>query len=120
MKEFSLNVKPDLSVCPEEYCFNWVPPGGFADLSGNVYDTFQSAIKSNNRVVFAKGGCAASFGPCKRATCKSNDIDYYEPANSMLERSKLPELFFCDPKSLDEEDKIEYFEMAKQLWGKGA
>ncbi len=121
MNSYRLDQKPSLDKCPEEYCFCWVPPGGTADLSGKVYDSFDEAVSaSNHGVVFLNGGCAAPFGPCKRESKNSNDNDCYEPFNSILKKSGFPELFFCNPLNLDEQDKSEYELMAKELWDKNA
>jgi hypothetical protein len=113
--------KPDLSICPKQYCFNWAPPKGKADLSGKVYDSFEEAITaSQSGVTFLHGGCAATFGPCRRGTNNSTDRDFYEPFESILRRNNLPELFFCNPEFLDNEFSEEYQVMAEKLWGKNA
>jgi hypothetical protein len=117
MKEWNLNQRPSLSICPENYCFFWVPPKGSADLSGKIYDSFEEAISAtSNRVVFLHGGCTAPFGPCKRATKSEADKDWYEPCEPFLRRANLPELFFCNPQNLEEPDQKQYEFMAKQLW----
>jgi len=121
MKRCNPNQKPSLDVCPQQYCFSWVPPGGKADLSGKAYDSFEEAIEAcDNGVVFPKGGCAAPFGPCIRGTGSPEDKDCYEPFNSNLEKSGLPELFFCKPETLDEEDQVQYKIMATELWESNA
>jgi hypothetical protein len=117
MKEWNLNQRPSLNVCPEKYCFCWVPPKGTADLSGKIYDSFEEAVSASaTRVVFLHGGCAAPFGPCKRGTKSEADKDCYEPFESCLRKANLPELFFCDPQNLEEEDQKQYESMAKELW----
>lgn len=121
MKHWNPNQKPSLDKCPEHYCFCWVPPGGSADLSGKVYDSLEEAVESSKRgVVFLNGGCAAPLGPCKRGTSSSKDNDCYEPSNRCLKKSGLPELFFCDPESLDKADQTQYELMANELWDKNA
>jgi len=117
MKQWNSNQKPPLNICPEHYCFCWVPPKGSADLSGKVYDSFEEAVAAaKTGVVFLHGGCAAPFGPCKRISKSEADKDCYEPYNSCLKKADLPELFFCDPKNLEEEDQVQYASMAKLLW----
>jgi hypothetical protein len=118
VKNWNKKEKPQLNICPERYCFCWVPPGGKADISGKVYDSFEEAVEaSNNGVTFLKGGCAAPFGPCRRETKKSEDDDCYEPFESVLNKDGLPQLFFCDPENLIDECVDEYNSMAKKLWG---
>lgn len=121
MKHWNPKQRPSLEECPKHYCFSWVPPGGSADLSGKVYDSFKEAVEGSKKgVAFLRGSCAAPFGPCKRATGDAKDNDCYEPFNSRLKKSGLPELFFCNPEALDEEDQIQYQLMAIKLWSKNA
>jgi len=115
-KKWNVDQKPSLEECPKHYCFCWTPPGGSADLSGREYETFAEAIVSKNRVTFLHGGCAAPFGACKRETKCITDDDRYEPHNWGLKTHGLPELFFCDPERLDNEDKEEYAKMANIIW----
>lgn len=117
MKHWNPKHRPSVDECPKHYCFNWVPPGGSADLSGKVYDSFEEAVEGSKKgVVFLKGGCAVPFGPCRRGTGNSRDNDCYEPHNSCLKSSGLQELFFCNPENLDEEDQVQYNSMARKLW----
>ena len=117
MKLWDLNKKPCLDICPEHYCFCWVPPKGSADLSGKSYNSFEGAVAAaKTGVIFLHGGCAAPLGPCKRGSKSESDKDCYEPFNSCLRKANLPELFFCDPKNLDERDLQNYEAMVKQLW----
>ena len=121
MEKFDLNKKPSLSKCPQEYCFMWVPAGGSADMSGKTYESFEKAIEaSKSGVTFVNGGCSCSFGACKRDTGKAADKDWYEPNNRVLKKTNLPELFFCNPENLMEEDQSEYKIMASELWDKSA
>jgi hypothetical protein len=75
---------------------------------------------SKEWVTSLHGGCAASFGSCRRFTKNETDKDFYEPFEPMLRRDNLPELFFCNPKSLDNEFLKEYKAMAMELWNKPA
>lgn len=62
MKKWNINQKPSLTVCPEQYCFFWVPSGGSADLSGATYDSFEEAVEAAKQgQVFSDGGCSCSF-----------------------------------------------------------
>ena len=117
MKQWNPNKRPEIDICPEHYCFCWVPPKGKADLSGIAHDSFEEAIKvSNEGPVFLHGGCASPIKPCKRETKNQKHQDSYEPSNSILKKHNLPELFFCDPKLLDKADKKVYEKMAMELW----
>lgn len=120
MKKWNTSVKPPLDECPKHYCFCWVPPGGEGDLSGKVYDSCEEAVDPEKKVLFLHGGCAAPFGKCRRETKQSLDADRYEPFNRVLKRQGLPELYFCDPSNLTEEDRVEYQEMANLIWDKNA
>lgn len=119
-KKWNIDQKPSLEECPEHYCFCWTPPGGTADLSGKVYDSLSDAITSQDRVTFLHGGCSAPFGRCRRETKSTLDNDYYEPHNWGLKKHELPELFFCNPDNLDNEDKEEYEKMANIIWRENA
>ena len=112
--------RPSLGICPKHYCFHWIPPRGKADLSGRVYNSFEEAVDQSKMVTFLHGGCAAPFGHCRRDPNQEGGCERYEPHNSMLRDAGLPELFFCDPSVLDDEDKKEYEEMAEALWGRHA
>ncbi|MCL1038242.1 hypothetical protein L2750_13925 [Shewanella submarina] len=119
-KNWNIDEKPSLEECPRHYCFCWTPPGGEADLSRKIYDSFADAVSSPNRVTFLHGGCAAPFGPCKRETKSNLNHDCYESHNRVLKKHELPELFFCNPENLDEEDKEKYKKMAKTIWSSNA
>jgi hypothetical protein len=117
MKKWDINKRPTFDFCPEQYCFCWTPPGGSADLSGGIYNSFEEAIEASKRgVIFLHGGCAAPFGSCKRATRNPEDKDRYEPHEFMLKKDGLPDLFFCDPENRSDEFMEEYKEMARKLW----
>lgn len=121
MKKWNSKIRPSFDVCPEHYCFNWVAPRGKADLSGQAYDSFEAAVDTNkNTVAFLHGGCGSSFGSCVRSTHESKDSDWYEPCESVLRKSNLPELFFCNPENLDDEFSGDYKKMASELWGRNA
>lgn len=118
MKHWKPNTKPETDICPEHYCFCWVPPKGKADLSGIAHDSLVEVIKASNEgPVFLHGGCASPIRPCIRETKNPMHNDSYEPFNSVLKINNLPELFFCHPELLDEDDKNEYTKMTKELWG---
>jgi hypothetical protein len=117
MKQWNLNQRPLLSACPEQFCFCWVPSKGSADLSGKIYSSFEEATSATPLgVAFLHGGCAAPCGPCKRITKSESDSDCYEPFESVLKKANLPELFFCNPELLEEQDQKQYQTMAEQLW----
>jgi|APLak6261659701_1056019.scaffolds.fasta_scaffold68154_1 hypothetical protein len=117
MKKWDIKTRPPTDICPEQYCFCWVPPKGKADLSGRSYDSFEEAMEASNKgVIFLKGGCAYPLGLCQRETKNLIDHDGYEPYESLLRRDGLPELFFCKVESLCEEFVEEYKTMEKMLW----
>ena len=121
MKKWEIQIKPSKDECPRHYCFYWTPPGGSADLSGREYDSFEKAVSSDRRVTFLHGGCAYPLeGRCRRESKDMNDSDHYEPSNRILKEPNLPELFFCNPDFLTEEDQEEYRRMANTLWPKSS
>ncbi len=106
-----------LNECPQKYCFCWVAAGGKANLSDTEYDSFEEAVSSDNQVIFLHGGCSRPLGiKCRRETKCPEDADMYEPFNSVLKRNGYPELFFCNPDTLDDEDRVKYDAMAKHFW----
>jgi len=64
--------------CPKERCFFWIPPGGFADMSGEVFYTLDESFEKGDWVEFRFGGCSCAFGSCSRIY-KDGDNDYFEP-----------------------------------------
>ena len=117
MGDWDPGTKPPADICPEKYCFQWVPPGGSADLSGKGHDTLESAIEAGKRGTdFPDGGCGSIFGTCKRFSKQSGDKDLYEPNEPCLCNSGLHDLYFCSKESLSGEGQARYQAMAEELW----
>ncbi|WP_428243890.1 hypothetical protein [Gynuella sp.] len=85
-------------------------------MSDKKYGSFEEAVNSTERIIFPNGGCAAPFGKCRRETKRREHPDRYEPFERVLRSEGLPELYFCDPENLDQEDRREYQKMAEHIW----
>src|SRR5688572_17896449 len=111
--------KPPADFCPGRYCFQWVPPGGFADLSGRTYRSFEEAIaRRDDWVEFPQGGCACSFGLCTRLDPVDGDRDWYEPNEPALERDGLPWFYFIPSVDrLAPEFHDRFLRASRELWG---
>jgi hypothetical protein len=75
------NERPPPNVCPERYCFFWIPPGGRAHQKGRW-------------VSFPEGGCSCSLGICTRLPGAKGERDYYEPCEPELDADGLPHTYF--------------------------
>ncbi len=65
--------------CPKDWrCFHWIPPGGFAEMSGETHKSLDKAFKSEKWIAFPDGGCSCSFGKCTRL-CADGEADFFEP-----------------------------------------
>jgi hypothetical protein len=111
-------VRPPEGVCPKEYCFHWVPPGGLADLSGRKYASREEALATFREwTPFPNGGCACTFGVCKRLETDNGDQDFYEPCEPRLEEAGLPWFYFCTLECLRSEFHERFLREAEQQWG---
>ena len=113
--------KPPRNICPRQFCFNWVPPDGWADLSGKLYGSFEEAIyQPEDKTYFPDGGCGAgAFGPCCRVHDTPEAHDLYEPHEYQLKHANLPWFYFIPtPEKLAEEFREEYIHESEKLWGK--
>lgn len=113
------HTKPPADVCPGKYCFQWVPPGGAADMSGRYYRSLQKALdRSDDFVEFPRGGCSCSFGVCTRLDPVAGDQDWYEPCEPELERDGLPWFYFIPSgDKLSLEFREQYIRDSQSLWG---
>lgn len=119
MKKWNPKSKPDTAVCPEQFCFHWVPPGGAADLSGREYDSAEAAIDASNRwTTFPEGGCAfrPDLGKCMRNDIQRGLKDVYEPHEPNLDDAGLPWFYFTTKESLAEEFHEDYDRDSEAWW----
>src|SRR5262245_20482684 len=56
--KWDLLVRPPKGVCPEKYCFHWVTPGGYADVTGRRYASREEALRNAECTPFPDGGCS--------------------------------------------------------------
>lgn len=120
--EWNKHTRPPPSVCPQRYCFHWVPPGGAADMSGRAYDTFAEAITPREDwVKFPDGGCGCCFGKCSRIEPGPDASDWYEAETYNLKEAGLPWFYFISSlANLIEERHEEYLRESRELWGDAA
>lgn len=111
--------KPPVDVCPKQYCFLWVPPGGSADLTGRLHNSLAEAIKLwDDSTEFPDGGCRCQFGVCTRLDTVAGDHDWYEPNEPALKRDGLPWFYFIpSTDKLVQECHERYLRESQALWG---
>ncbi len=115
------HTRPPADFCPGRYCFQWVPPGGAADMSGRTYRSFREAIaRRDGWVDFPQGGCGCGVGLCTRLDPVDGDSDWYEPCELALERDGLPWFYFIPSvEKLAPEFHERYLGESQALWGGG-
>lgn len=113
--------KPPVDVCPEQYSFHWVPPGGLADMSGRLHNSIEEALaRRDSWVEVPDGGCVCRFGVCTRLDPVAGDHDWYETCEPELERDGLPWFYFIPSvEKVDSESREEYLRESQALWGDG-
>jgi hypothetical protein len=111
--------KPPADVCPGRYCFHWVTPGGFANMSGRAYASPRDALADRGAwVAFPEGGCSFSRGTCTRLDPASGDRDGYESCGPELERDGLPWFYFYPSAAgLNPRSAARYRRESEALWG---
>lgn len=111
--------RPPSDQCPGEYCFQWIPPGGSADMSGRSYGSVREALaRRDGWVDFPDGGCSCTFGVCTRLDPVAGDRDWYEPCEPALERDGLPWFYFIpSAEGLNPESAARYERESQVLWG---
>jgi hypothetical protein len=111
--------RPPADICPERYCWHWVPPGGIKDVSGRVYDSVEEAFTQRDGCVeFPDGGCGCSVGFCTRLDPIAGKHDWYESYEPELERDGLPWFYFiATVDNLVEERHEQYLRESQELWG---
>lgn len=112
--------RPSSGVCPERFCFHWVPPGGMADMTGEEHASFEEAIAVNSRwTSFPEGGCACIWGRCIRSDRKGSR-DFYEPNEPVLADEGLPWFYFLTLRNLSSDLHDRFRREAAALWGPAA
>lgn len=113
------DVKPPAGVCPERYCFHWVPPGGAVDMSGRSRASVEDAMAHPDAWKrIPEGGCGRTSGACKRLDPVAGDYDAYEPCEPTLDRDGLPWFYFiADADRLVPELRERYRRESRELWG---
>src|SRR5688500_10625575 len=113
--------RPSSGVCPEKFCFHWVPPGGMADMTGATYPSREQALAANSRwTSFPTGGCACTWGPCARLDRKKGIRDFYEPCEPALEDAGLPWFYFSTLRNLHPDFHERFLKEASALSGAAA
>lgn len=113
--------RPSSGVCPEKFCFHWVPAGGMADMTGASYPSLQEALKANSRwTSFPEGGCACTWRVCARLDRKKGTRDFYEPCEPVLEDAGLPWFYFSTLRNLRADFHERFLKEAQAHWGAAA
>ena len=115
--KWNLLVRPPEGVCPEKYCFHWVTPGGYADMTGRRYASREEALRNAEWTPFPDGGCSCTLGLCKRFDPVNGSQDFYEPCEPRLEEDGLPWFYFCTLDSLSDRFHEKFIRESEQLWG---
>jgi len=93
MKEWPPNQQPDLSICPQHFCFFWDEKG---DLKApGFYKSPEEAL--NHFVKITKSQCGFQYGCCSRNKAVNGIKDFYEPCEPRLEKAGLPDFYFNPP-----------------------
>jgi hypothetical protein len=96
-------IKPDISLCPKEFCIFWNNKGDL--FSHGVYGDLDEAFR--NGIVVSDCSCSCNFGKCIR-DINGGDNDLFEPVEPLHEKCLLPNFYFCDYNKLDEDSKEKY------------
>jgi hypothetical protein len=111
----SQHSKPDALICPREYCFHWVAPGG--DFAPGLSDDLDSAL--GRAVPSDTGRCSCTFGACVRSEPAGQNRDWYEPHEPNLLAAGLPWFYFIpDPYGIVSRLRKRYVRESELLWGK--
>jgi hypothetical protein len=86
--------RPPPNICPQRYCFFWIPPGGSADTSGQLHPSLGEALHKGVFTSFPEGGCSCRLGNCSRLPVANGTRDYYEPCEPELDADGLPHDYF--------------------------
>jgi len=85
--------QPDLSICPQHFCFFWDAEG---DLKASgFYKSPEEASK--NFVKITKSQCGFQYGCCSRNKAENGTKDFYEPCEPALKKAGLPDFYFSPP-----------------------
>jgi hypothetical protein len=116
--EWDKHQRPLPNICPQEYCFHWVVPGGKASPPGRRYTSSLEALEDSvNWPVWPEGGCACSFGRCTRLDAATGEADFYEAHEWNLERVGLPWFYFATLENLRPEFHEQFLRESEVLWG---
>jgi hypothetical protein len=88
------DTRPPPNICPERYCFFWIPPGGCAVTTGKPFQAVDAEVKDSTFTSFPNGGCSCSLGVCTRLKGKKGEHDFYEPCEPELDADGLPHNYF--------------------------
>lgn len=110
--------RPPAAVCPKSFCFNWVPAGGVADMTGKTYSTFTEAVSPKAYwTSFPSGGCGSIFGRCTRKDPENGDRDCYEPCEPNLRAAGLPWFYFSTTDNLHSDFHERFLRESEAYWG---
>src|SRR2546428_268420 len=107
--EWDKHRRPPANVCPREFCFYWVVPGGMAATPGRVYESSQEMLMDwSNWKIYSEGACICPLGRCTRLDPVAGDRDFYESENPALEDAGLPWFYFHTTKNLHPEFREQF------------
>jgi hypothetical protein len=115
--EWDKHKRPHPDICPREYCYHWVVPGGKASPPGRRYASRDEALKDSvNWPAWPEGGCACPFGRCTRLDPAAGDADFYFSHAENLARAGLPWFFFVTLEILRPEFHERFLRESRELW----
>ncbi len=116
--EWDKDHRPPPDICPREFCFHWVVPGGFAAPRGKSYKSRREMLEDSvNSRMWPDGGCVCPFGCCTRLDGAAGDADFYESYGPNLERVGLPWFYFNTLENLRAELHEQFLAESERLWG---
>lgn len=94
MEKVDPSQQPDLTVCPENFCFFWEEEGDY--VARGMHESPEKAMEKLVRV--NKRQCGFHYGLCVRNKQVAGVKDFYEPCEPRLRKAGLPDFYFDDPK----------------------
>ncbi len=93
MKNENHPPQPDLTTCPQYFCFFWNGIGDY--ISKGMHENVEKAM--NQMVLVTEAHCGFQYGQCARNEHQRGEKDFYEPCEPRLEAAGLPDFYFNKP-----------------------
>ncbi len=101
MKKEKSHQQPDITVCPENFCFFWEEEGD--QVARGMHESVEKAMSQLVRV--NKRQCGFHYGLCVRNKQVVGVKDFYEPCEPHLRKAGLPDFYFDDPQKYQSPEK---------------